>query len=495
MLRTATERVANLLNEGPQTNRLPPELLARIFDLAIGHGPEERANQIVPLSHVCRYWRTALLSYPRIWSTVYMKPGHPSMVSEWLTRSQKVPLTIVAEFRDSYIHPPCRYLASPTATLANNHPAVCSRHQAVLSLDQLLPHRSRIYDLRILLYSSDPHWEEYDEDDEDYRDGEPQLLHHHFFKETLPNLQLLDFRAAHVEQSRVMIPIPDIFAGDLPRLKKLKYLGVTPSVAGAAKNLVSCKIGSLSWSPGSTIVYSDQLRDFFNKNKTLESLTINHCFPAHGAPWVPRSIPMIDLKFLKIHCSSGHHLENFLNFIHAPQFRNLDTVQFSLLHYGIHQAVSTDSSGHTFQFSYYNYHPSSHPLRHFGAVITTLRLSQGITLERLDNEPGVYDFFRSLDAVQALEFDGTVADSVQNVLSVPGVFPGLRVIRVAVSWGDCRRTLQLLAIASKRRMEEGNPLATIEPLLAEGEDGLDPNLRVEWRGSYEAEDMENLLSK
>ena len=183
VLKAATGRVANLLNEGTPTYRLPPEILARILYLAVDHGSEEHAGQVIPLTHVCQYWRTLLLSYPRMWSTLCMKPGNPIVISEWLTRSQNAPLTVIAEFTDAYEHPPCRYEDLATATLADTFDLdVCPRHEAVLSLDQLLPHRSRIRDLTILFHSSDPDW-----DDGDH--GEPELLHHHFFKNGLPNLQ------------------------------------------------------------------------------------------------------------------------------------------------------------------------------------------------------------------------------------------------------------------------------------------------------------------
>ena len=462
-------------------NRLPPELLTRVFDLAVDHGSEEHAKQVIPLTHVCRYWRTVLLSYPGMWSTVYMKPGDPTVISEWLARSQKVPLTVVAEFSDSYEHPPCRYQDLATATLAgSNDPGLCPRHQAVLSLDQLLPHRSRIRDLSIRLDSSNPYWN--DPEDEGH-EGEPTLLYHHFFRGTLPNLQHLDFRAAHVQRRRFMIPIPEpLFVGGLPRLKKLKYLGVTPGLTGMVKNLASCEIGNWSRTAGITFLHPNELQVFFNNNKNVESLTLgDNCEVFHDEPWVPIAIPMTDLKFLKIQCWSSREIEKFLNFIHAPQFKNLDTVQLSRSALRGVQAVVTDGSGHAFQFSYYEDEATPHPVRHFGTAITTLRLDQGMTLNSASH---LRDLFWSLDAVQALEFNGTIADFVQDVLSETELFLELRVIRVAVSRGDCKRTLRLLAIASKRRMEEGNPLTTIEPLLVEGKDRLDQSLRVEWEEGY-----------
>ena len=241
VLRTAIERVENLLNEGTPTHRLPPEIMTRILSLAVDHGSEEHTKQIIPLTHVCRYWRTLLLSYPRTWSTLCLKPGNPAIISEWLSRSQGVPLTVVAEFTDAYEHPPCRYKDSAKATLADTYDLeVCPRHKAALSLDQLLPHRSRIRDLDILIRSSDPLW-----GDEDHR-GEPPLLYHHFFKKTLPNLHRLDLRATHIEETRFTIPIPALLFGGvlLPRLKELKYLGVNGGLTWTAMNLVSCEIGA-----------------------------------------------------------------------------------------------------------------------------------------------------------------------------------------------------------------------------------------------------------
>ena len=365
---------------------------------------------------------------------------------------------------------------------------MCARHAAVLSLNGLLPHRSRIRDLRILLHSSDPHW------DEDDHEGEPTLLYHEFFKESLPNLQRLDFRATHIEQDSYVIPIPgSLFAGDLPRLEELRYLGVIGGLTRTAKNLVSCEIGDWSRSAGPVIIHPDELRVFFNNNKTLESLTINKF--EFISSQEPTATAMTNLRFLWIRGDFSDYFEKILRFIHVPQFENLDTVQLSFLPYNI-RVVATDGLGHTFEFARLSGDdPEFHPLRHFGAVITTLRFDRKTTTEQLDDEPELYNLFRSFDAVELLEFDGTVADRFQIALTITGVFPGLRIIRVAVSRHGCERTLRPLAIASKRRMMEGNPFTTIEPLLAEGEDGLDQSLRVEWEECWKAEDIHNFLSK
>jgi len=495
VLRTATQRTANLLNENIPTHRLPPEILTRILRFAVDHGFEEHAEQIIPLTHVCQYWRTLLLSHPRMWSTLWMKPGNPSIISEWLMRSQDVPLTVIAEFADAYEHPPCRYHDSATTTLVNVVDlGVCPRHKAVLSLDQLLPHRSRIRDLDILIHSSDPDW------DDGAHDGEPTLFNHCFFRETLPNLQHLSFRAAHVEQEMYMIPVPDsLFAGELPRLKELKYLGVVGGLTETAKNLASCEIGRWSGSAGPTIVSPNELQTLLNNNKTVKSLTINDCELFARGHEGTATTSMTDLKFLKVYCPFPGDLESILNLIRVPQFKSLHTVWLSIPSYSI-QAVATDDSGHTFEFSQPINHLNFHPLRNLGADITTLRLDPEMTIKRLNEGPALHELFQPLDAVQALEFDGSsvsVRNVNCNVLSIPGVFPGLKVIRVAISRDICEDSFKALATASRLRMEEGNPLAMIEPLLAEGigESGLGQELLVEWEKRYEAEGIRNFLSK
>ena len=501
VLKIATRRVANLLNESTPTHRLPQEVLTRILFLAVDHGSKDHAKQTIPLTHVCRYWRMLLLSYPRMWTTLYMNPGSPSTISEWLARSQNAPLTIITEFNDAYDHPPCRYKNSATATLANTkYLDVCPRHTAILSLDQLLPHRSRIHDLSVLFRSSDPDWAD------DGHDSAPLLLSHRFFMETLPNLQRLDFRATHVEQERHTIRVPSsLFAGKLPRLKELKYLGVADGLIETAKNLVTCKIGWWAESAGPTIISQRELRTLFDNNKTVRSLSLTDCEISAPGHRLTTITPMTDLKFLKIHCYIPSHLEIILKSIQIPQFENLDTVKLSLSSYLV-QVVATDGSGHTFEFRHATTgsSPNFFPLRHLGADVTTLRLCGRISHTQLDEQLGLYEFFWSLDAVRELEFDGTI-DSVDNILSnvvsMPGVFLGLKVIRVAVGLDDCEEVIEYLTATARLRMEEGNPLAVIEPFSAEGlgeragsEGGLSQELRAEWEKRYEAKGVQNFLS-
>lgn len=132
--------------------------------------------------------------------------------------------------------------------------------------------------------------------------------------------------------------------------------------------------------------------------------------------------------------------------------------------------MATDNSGQTFEFSQLigddlNFRPP----RHFGAVVTTLHLDQSL---RQSDVPASYEFLRSFGAVQLFELDGTTTEYSENVLSMTGVFPRLKVIQGTVSQFNCERTLRPPAVGLKWHVMEGNPLTTMKPLLAEGEDGL-----------------------
>ena len=428
-----------------------------------------------------------------MWSTLCMKSRNQSLISEWLARSQKVPLTIFAGFSDASEHPPCRYQDSATAAIANiDDQKVCFCHEGVLSLDQLLPHRSRIHHLDISFHSFDPDW------DDDRQGSEPMLLSHRFFREPLPNLQCLYFCATHVKHNRYTIPVPaSLFAGELPSLKELKYLGVTGGLTETAKNLVSCEIGRWPGAVWLTTFSQEELETLFGNNNNVRSLALNDCEFLTPDQRFTTTAPMVNLKFLRIHCPLPGNLEAILKSIHIPQFKSLDTVRLSIFS-GL-RAVATSASGLTFEFLQSTGRDSNfYPLRHLGAEVTTLRLDQEIPLHGLCHPPGLYDFFRTLDSVRVLEFDGaipSVKTVVHSVLFKTRVFPRLKVIRVVVCWDDFEDTLELLAGASKLRMDKGNPFAVIEPVSAEGDDegGLGQELRAEWEKRYEAEGIQDLL--
>ena len=85
--------------------RLPPELLAEIFELCLPKDYHEKgAHQAVMLpSHVCRHWRSVALSIPKLWSKIVldvsdrMVESRTALVTAWLSRSGESSLSITLD--------------------------------------------------------------------------------------------------------------------------------------------------------------------------------------------------------------------------------------------------------------------------------------------------------------------------------------------------------------------------------------------------------------
>jgi len=231
---------------------------------------------------------------------------------------------------------------------------------------------------------------------------------------------------------------------------------------------------------------------FLDNNKTLESLTINECDLLFDGSRLPPTL-LTELKFLKVDCSTSQDLKMALDSILAPQFKRLNTVTLSQNPVADIQVVATDGSDHTLTFRLCIPEPLRiHPLQDFGAEIVTLRLAGGVYPEHFHQVKTLHDFFGPLDTLRVLECEGTIINCIQILVSP--IFPRLEAIRVAVGQTNCGTALETLAPGLKFRMESGNPLAAVEPLVPEGEEGLDEGLRAEWERCFKEMDISRFLS-
>ena len=72
-------------------NRLPPEIISRIPQYIL-QPTDTDARPIIPLTHVCRYWRGSIISTPENWTSISC--CRTSLVTLSLERSQSVPLRL-----------------------------------------------------------------------------------------------------------------------------------------------------------------------------------------------------------------------------------------------------------------------------------------------------------------------------------------------------------------------------------------------------------------
>ena len=72
-------------------NRLPPEILSLIAQ-SVAKDDDDDAISIVPLTHVCRYWRESIISTPENWASI--SGSNQDMVAVSLERAKAAPLKI-----------------------------------------------------------------------------------------------------------------------------------------------------------------------------------------------------------------------------------------------------------------------------------------------------------------------------------------------------------------------------------------------------------------
>ncbi|KAF8892543.1 hypothetical protein BD779DRAFT_1670233 [Infundibulicybe gibba] len=83
----------------PPVNRIPTELLAKIFFHYVAFSGMVWPARCTPvtLSHVCQHWRRLTLTFPTLWSSIFIQSpsrGDLSLVKLWLDRSRSCPLSI-----------------------------------------------------------------------------------------------------------------------------------------------------------------------------------------------------------------------------------------------------------------------------------------------------------------------------------------------------------------------------------------------------------------
>ena len=94
--RDVLKLIPSLRNLLQPVNRLPPEILCRIARYV----PDKNARDtklIIPLTHVCRYWRESIVSTPEVWTLI--SSGSKSLMALSLERSKAAPLEIDLNLR------------------------------------------------------------------------------------------------------------------------------------------------------------------------------------------------------------------------------------------------------------------------------------------------------------------------------------------------------------------------------------------------------------
>jgi hypothetical protein len=231
-------------------NRLPPTVLSRIARDIPNYRYAEDASSIIPLTHVCRYWRESIISTPEHWTLISGRKSGLAAVS--LRRAKSAPLNITLR-------------QSPTP---GDHP---------LS-GLLIPYIQNIETLKICFVPAI--------ELESVLPG---------FPGSMPNLRLLEFFSWGVKWDQFVDP----FEGLTHILKRLT-LSHTPLYPSLLKlrTLTELDLHSFNFN-----LHLDTLLGFLEENRSLERATLQIKFTKHSLRSSRRRTPIKNrLQYLEIQC-------------------------------------------------------------------------------------------------------------------------------------------------------------------------------------------------
>ena len=211
---------------------MPVETLLGIFQLFGPPRTQEDMYTLSGLTHVCQFWRTALINKPQAWATVFVtQDGRRSFVQMWLERSLLVPLEITVDISEhGKPHPLCACEVYQYEILLPNKPNPCEWH-FVFEILAEIKYWKRIHTLNILFDGECFH----------YRDPEKRQLVFwgcQLFTSTPLQLTSLGWKSRGLSYVGSTLPTP-LFS---PTLRSLSFRGIWDGRLMRVNNLAVLKL-------------------------------------------------------------------------------------------------------------------------------------------------------------------------------------------------------------------------------------------------------------
>jgi len=292
---------------GPIYN-VPVEILIRIFQIIAPPRTRESLYDLSKLTHVCRFWRAALINQPRLWSAIFItQEDRRSFIEACLERSYPVALEVTVEAgRLGRIQLGCTCDKGGRGRLLPNERIPCERHFQFEPLAET-KHSSRI---RTLDINFDGEWVR--------SAGRARLAlgSCRFFTSSFPQLLTLIWKNEGTNHADHLFSTPPF----VPTLRSLTYVGGWSGLIAQVNNLTSFVFDSDSRPWGTN---SEAFRLFMRNNRSLESLYlkwIDFEGEAKGPP-----VHLLSLKSLSI----GLPVKKLSTIIRVPAFQRLSSLQIS----------------------------------------------------------------------------------------------------------------------------------------------------------------------
>jgi hypothetical protein len=371
------------------------------------------------LTHVCRYWRGVLLSYPNIWTNIFARRDTVDFFSECLLRSRTLPIHLNLHYHMGWDNPSGCSCEHPPSLVSRRVRCPHVRARKTVELFRQHGPRERLRSLDLLIYFS--HLAE-------ARTAEPE----DFFDRPLPELQTLRIVCLDAAQSNEEFFVGDeIFSRELPKLQHL--------------SLVHCWSGLTSWITGLTsfhlefrhsryIPSSELIAFLVHNSRTLEVLSLDNIGTTSGDAG-NKFVALTNLRELKLK-EIVDPVGLFSHFT-LPTFENLTTLRVRFTN-GMAIFSATNDSGAVLQvvekeedlFSRYTDGLATHQW----TQISTLDLD----LDGLQESSGfdVEDLYRSIPSLETMEIR-TIShfrDIFLPLLPTRQVLhPSLKLLRLPVS--------------------------------------------------------------
>ena len=286
--------------------------------------------ELVKMTHICQYWRTTLISFPHLWSSVFVKKGHKEFVAACLERSRQVPLDVHLDmtYGDDCGYcgiRSCRCLELGPSTQVNER-NMCHHHTAIFPLLNSR-HTERIRNLDTHLTVADD-----SEGSADYifRSALGNLK---FCASSLPSLETLSF-SMHFDFDyfdNISMDFPgDMFCWDTSPPTNLRHLILHGCFGGPILSLQNVTSFELTGESEycSMDINPHTFLQFISGNPSLASLTLAHCiFPDRSK--LPSVIP-VDLSQLKtVQLTDIYPLPSFPCLIEIPALKSLTSLHTS----------------------------------------------------------------------------------------------------------------------------------------------------------------------
>ena len=316
-LAEAIRLASTVQNEKTPISKLPTEIFLHICELACPQKTRRSIFDVIALTHVCRRWRDVLLSYPIIWSCIYVLHDSPLVITV-LQRSQGVPLTVNIWYSSYRAMPPGCNCTRYSAWEDGNY---CTHtNKRTSSLDFLEPFRARIHTLNV----------RYLRDDSFGSIGMEDILDTPFFLGSFQNLESLRWscgRFREIDRTGPLSTLPrKLFGSSLPRLQKLSMVNCWGLAMTDTPALTVVSVESTAMMNQAEIS-AHQLVHWLRRRQSLASFSLTNCRIARNAKNTPGPVSMKKLKEITLRKVGGGVVTHY---IRCPSIRRITTFRIAL---------------------------------------------------------------------------------------------------------------------------------------------------------------------